>query len=64
MYSYQYLLDFTRRIFRRIGCSEEDSTIADVFIAAELRGHASHGMLRIKEYYELWKAERINVNPL
>ncbi|HPR73737.1 MAG TPA: Ldh family oxidoreductase [Bacteroidales bacterium] len=65
MYSYQYLLDFTRRIFRRIGCSEEDSTtIADVFIAAELRGHASHGMLRIKDYYELWKAGRINVNPV
>ena len=47
-----------------MGCSESDSeTIADVFMAAELRGHASHGMIRIKDYYQLWKAKRINVNP-
>jgi LDH2 family malate/lactate/ureidoglycolate dehydrogenase len=32
-------------------------------MAAELRGHASHGMIRIKDYYELWKAGRININP-
>ncbi len=48
----------------KMGCSEEHSEIiADVFIAAELRGHASHGMIRIKDYYELWKSGRINVNP-
>ncbi|MFZ0281191.1 MAG: Ldh family oxidoreductase, partial [Bacteroidales bacterium] len=64
MYTYNYLLDFTRQVFRRMGCSEGDSSIiADVFLAAELRGHASHGMIRIKDYYELWKAGRINVTP-
>jgi len=48
----------------KMGCSEEDSkSIADVFLAAEIRDHASHGMIRIKEYYELWKAGRINVKP-
>ena len=48
----------------KMGCSEHDSTIiADVFLAAELRDHASHGMIRIKDYYELWKARRINTNP-
>ena len=47
-----------------MGCSEEHSEIiADVFLAAELRGHSSHGMIRIKDYYELWKAGRINVRP-
>ena len=47
-----------------MGCSENDSTvIADVFLAAELRDHASHGMIRIKDYYQLWRAMRINVNP-
>jgi len=47
-----------------MGCSEHDSAIiAEVFLAAELRGHASHGMIRIKDYYELWKANRININP-
>ena len=48
----------------KMGCSEEHSEIiADVFLAAELRGHSSHGMIRIKDYYELWKAGRINVRP-
>jgi L-2-hydroxycarboxylate dehydrogenase (NAD+) len=64
MYSYQYLLNFTKSVFMKMGCSEHDSDIiAEVFLAAELRGHASHGMIRIKDYYELWKAGRINVNP-
>jgi LDH2 family malate/lactate/ureidoglycolate dehydrogenase len=64
MYTYNYLLDFTRSVFMKMGCSEIDSNIiADVFLAAELRGHASHGMIRIKDYYELWKAGRINVAP-
>jgi LDH2 family malate/lactate/ureidoglycolate dehydrogenase len=64
MYTYNYLLDFTKRVFMKMGCSERDSDkIAEVFLAAEIRNHASHGMIRIKDYYELWKAGRINVNP-
>jgi LDH2 family malate/lactate/ureidoglycolate dehydrogenase len=48
----------------KMGCSMKDSEIiAEVFLAAELRGHASHGMIRIKDYYELWKSGRINVRP-
>jgi len=64
MYSYNHLFDFTRKVFLKMGCSTNDSEIiAEVFLAAELRGHASHGMIRIKDYYELWKAGRINVDP-
>jgi len=64
MYTYDYLFDFTKNVFIKMGCSEHDSDIiAEVFLAAELRDQASHGMIRIKEYYELWKAGRINVNP-
>jgi len=64
MYKYDYLFNFTRNIFMKMGCSKEDSTIiAEVFLAAELRGHASHGMIRIKDYFELWKAKRINTAP-
>ena len=37
--------------------------LLNVFLAAELRDHASHGMIRIKDYYELWKAGRINTQP-
>jgi LDH2 family malate/lactate/ureidoglycolate dehydrogenase len=64
MYTYSYLWNFTRDVFLSMGCSPVDSeTIADVFLAAEKRDHASHGMIRIKDYYELWKAGRINVKP-
>ena len=64
MYKYKYLLEFTRNVFLKMGCSMKDSEIiADVFLAAELRGHSSHGMIRIKDYYELWKAKRINTDP-
>ena len=47
-----------------MGCSEEDALAATrVFLAAELRGLPSHGMLRIKDYYQLWKSNRINTKP-
>ncbi|MBK8882202.1 MAG: Ldh family oxidoreductase [Bacteroidales bacterium] len=65
MYQYKYLLDFTKNVFMKMGCSEHDSVIiADVFLAAELRGHSSHGMLRIRDYYELWRSGRINIKPV
>jgi L-2-hydroxycarboxylate dehydrogenase (NAD+) len=64
MYTYDYLFDFTKKVFMKMGCSDHDSAIiSDVFLAAELRGHPSHGMIRIKDYYELWKAKRINTDP-
>jgi L-2-hydroxycarboxylate dehydrogenase (NAD+) len=64
MYEYTYLLNFTRNVFLKMGCSDRDAgIIADVFLAAELRGHASHGMIRISDYYQLWKSNRINVKP-
>ena len=64
MYTYEYLSDFTKQIFLKMGCSEHDATdIAKVFLAAELRGLASHGMIRIKDYYQLWESKRINVKP-
>ena len=64
MYTYDYLYDFTRRVFIKMGCSEGDSAIiAGVFLSAEIRGHPSHGMIRIKDYFELWKAKRINTEP-
>lgn len=64
MYNYEYLLDFTKRVFIKMGCSNTDAAIiADVFLAAELRDQASHGMLRLKDYFELWKAGRVNPQP-
>lgn len=64
MYKHEYLFDFTSTIFQKMGCSKTDSdAIAKVFIAAELRGIPSHGMMRLKDYFELWKAKRINPTP-
>jgi len=64
MYTPEYLEQFTRKVFEKMGCSPEDAKMAtDVFIAAELRGYSSHGMIRIKDYYQLWKADRINIKP-
>jgi L-2-hydroxycarboxylate dehydrogenase (NAD+) len=64
MFPVKYLFEFTRDVFLKMGCSESDALkIAEVFIAAELRGLPSHGMIRIKDYYQLWKADRINVKP-
>lgn len=64
MYTYDYLKNFTQEVFIKMGCPENDAiTATDVFLAAELRGLASHGMIRIKDYFQLWQAGRINVNP-
>lgn len=64
MYNHQYLFDFTREVFIKMGCSSEHAAMtAKVFLAAELRGLSSHGMIRIKDYYQLWEAKRINIAP-
>ncbi|MBN2349949.1 MAG: Ldh family oxidoreductase [Bacteroidales bacterium] len=64
MYSYEYLNNFTQHVFIKMGCSKEDADMTTrVFLAAELRGLSSHGMIRIKDYYQLWKANRINIKP-
>lgn len=63
-YSFDYLMNFTTSFFMKMGCSMEDAEMtAKVFLAAELRGLPSHGMIRIKDYYQLWEAGRININP-
>jgi len=64
IYSEQELLRLTTNVFMKMGCSLSDAgVIASIFVAAELRGLPSHGMIRIKDYYQLWKAGRINVKP-
>jgi len=64
MYTPDYLKNFTIRIFEKMGCPTEDArSIAQVFIKAELRGLPSHGMIRIKDYYNLFEAGRINTKP-
>lgn len=57
-------MEFTKQVFMKMGCNEEHANMtAKVFLSAELRGIPSHGMIRIKDYYQLWEAKRININP-
>lgn len=47
------LQTFTKAVFIGLGVPEEDATIcSDVLIAADLRGIESHGVQRLKKYYE------------
>jgi len=64
MYNYKDLKNFVKGFFIRIGCkSDHAEIISEVFITAELRNIPSHGLIRLIDYYNLWKAGRINVNP-
>ncbi|MCX7862015.1 MAG: Ldh family oxidoreductase [Bacteroidales bacterium] len=63
-YSYTELYELTFNIFTYIGCSETDAhIIAEVLMAAELRGIPSHGLMRISDYISMWEQGRINVKP-
>ncbi|MCH7656887.1 MAG: Ldh family oxidoreductase [Bacteroidetes bacterium] len=64
MYTYDYLLSFTIQVFEKMGCPTRDAeAAAKVFLRAELRNLPSHGMLRMKDYFQLWEAGRINTKP-
>ncbi|MBS0011877.1 MAG: Ldh family oxidoreductase [Bacteroidales bacterium] len=64
MYSHSYLRDVISAVFSKMGCSDDDArTIAEILLKAELRNIASHGVLRIKDYHQLWKEGRINSSP-
>ena len=64
MFSYTFLKDYTAQLFEKMGCPSYDAEIiADVLIAAELRGIPSHGLMRVKDYFLMVDAGRINVNP-
>jgi len=60
-YSYDQLFQFTSDVLVNMGFSRSDSQeCAKVFLAAEIRGFATHGVIRLGDYYKLWEAGRIN----
>ena len=64
-YSYEVLFDFTFQVFKKIGCSDADATIATTgLLAADLRGIDSHGVARLTGYVRLWEVERVNAKPV
>ena len=58
------LKDFTARVFERAGLSRAHAaTVADALVWANLRGHDSHGVLRIPRYVEWIDSGEIRKNP-
>lgn len=57
------LRHLTERIFEIAGCDPETARLtADVLIEAELRGHSTHGMLRVPTMVQRIESRRIDPN--
>ena len=64
IFHYHHLFEFAKRVFVKIGCNEEDATLATkVLLSADLRGIDSHGIARLNGYVRLWEAKRVNAIP-
>src|SRR5436190_5323717 len=64
IFTYQQLFYFTKAIFKKIGCHNEDADIATrSLLSADLRGVDSHGIARLSGYIRLWNVKRINATP-
>src|SRR3954466_8962187 len=60
VFTYDQLFHFARKVFLKIGCSEEDAQLATgVLLSADLRGVDSHGIARLSGYVRLWDAQRV-----
>ena len=58
------LREFARRVFQHCGVPEADAAeAADVLACADLRGIDSHGVARMRSYFEMLRAGRINPRP-
>lgn len=64
VYSYDHLAHFSKTVFQKIGCSEEEALLAtNALLSADLRGIDSHGIARLSGYIRLWETGRINASP-
>lgn len=64
MYTYMQLINFTESVFKKMGHSEKDATMAaKVLISADIRGIDSHGIARLSGYVRLWEENRVNSRP-
>ncbi|MEP7342309.1 MAG: Ldh family oxidoreductase [Acidobacteriota bacterium] len=64
IYPAEYLRQFAVRIFAHCGVPEEDANLASgVLLTADLWGISSHGVARLKAYYEMLERELINSKP-
>jgi len=64
IFSSASLREFTTAVFEYFNVSHYDAVLAaDVLAYSDEHGIDSHGIARLKTYYELLKAKRINPNP-
>ncbi len=64
VYQSDYLKNFTTKVFKSIGCPEDQAlTAADCLNQADLRGVDSHGVARLSGYIRLWELNRLNASP-
>lgn len=65
LFTYQQLHSFALNVFLQIGSTKENAaTAAKALLSADLRGVDSHGIARLAGYVRLWKADRVNANPV
>jgi L-2-hydroxycarboxylate dehydrogenase (NAD+) len=63
-FTHAQLSDFSKKIFLRIGCAEDQANLAtESLLRADLRGVDSHGVARLSGYVRLWEAKRVNSHP-
>lgn len=63
-YGAETLRDFTREVFVRAGLADVDAVqAADVLLTADLWGIDTHGVARLRQYYEMLARGLINPRP-
>ncbi len=63
-YQSDQLKNFCFEVFLTMNFNSMDAEQAsDVLIKSDQRGISSHGLLRLPEYYTLWKEKRLNADP-
>ena len=63
-FSYRQLLELSKAVFKKIGCSDEHAeTASRSLLSADLRGIDSHGVARLSGYVRLWEVKRVNATP-
>lgn len=64
MVNHIVLKNYVTLLFEKMGCPTADAEIvAELLVAAELRGIPSHGIMRVKDYFQMVEAHRINTKP-
>jgi len=64
IFSSEHLREFTRQVFEFFDVPHEDAVLAaDVLAYSDEHGIDSHGIARLKTYFDLLKAQRINPRP-